>query len=77
MRRTQIYLTEKEQKALKTIAEQSGQSQSKVIRKAIDRYIEQQHAGDRLGLLRQARGIWSERDDLPDFGALRQTFDRQ
>lgn len=31
---------------------------------------------DRLELMRQARGIWKERDDLPDFEHLREAFDR-
>jgi hypothetical protein len=31
---------------------------------------------DRLELMRQARGIWKERNDLPDFGRLRGEFDR-
>ena len=76
MRRTQIYLTEEEQKAVKTIADRLGQSQSEVIRKAVDRYIEQHRDGNILELLRQGRGIWSNRDDLPDFEGLRRTFDR-
>ena len=31
---------------------------------------------DRLELMRQARGIWKERDDMPDFERLRGEFDR-
>jgi hypothetical protein len=31
---------------------------------------------DRLELMRQARGIWKERNDLPNFDRLRSEFDR-
>lgn len=45
MVRTQIYLTEAEQRALRA-------------------------------LLQQARGLWQDRTDLPDFAALRRELDR-
>ncbi len=76
MQRTQIYLTKKERKALKTLADRLGRSQSELIRLAIDRYIEFYQQGSRLELLRQARGIWAEREDLPDFRTIRREFDR-
>ncbi len=31
---------------------------------------------DRLEIMRQARGIWKERNDLPDFRRVRGEFDR-
>jgi len=76
MRRTQIYLTEKERRALKSLASRLGQSQSEIIRTAVDRYIERYHEGNRLDLLRQARGLWADRDDLPDFSEVRREMDR-
>lgn len=33
-------------------------------------------AGDRLGALRAARGLWKDREDLPDAAALRHEWDR-
>ena len=76
MKRTQIYLTGEERKALKILADRLGQSQSEVIRTAIDRYVEEFQNGNRLQLLRQARGLWAERDDLPDFQKIRLELDR-
>jgi hypothetical protein len=76
MVRTQIYLTEKERTALQAIAHQTGKTQSELIRQAIDSLVEQFQQENRKALLQQARGIWKERDDLPDFSKLRCELDR-
>jgi len=76
MERTQIYLTEKERKALKAMAARLGRSQSAMIREAVDRYIERYQEGNRLELLRRGRGLWQDRRDLPDFVELRKELDR-
>jgi hypothetical protein len=76
MVRTQIYLTEAERAALKAIARQTGQKQSELIRQAIDRLIEGFQPGERRARLQMARGMWRERDDLPDFKSLRRELER-
>ena len=57
MERTQIYLTEAERRALKALATRLDRSQSALIREAIDRYVDRYQEGNRLDLLRQARGL--------------------
>ena len=76
MLRTQIYLTEKEQAALRSLARQTGKKQSELIRRAIDDFLDRFRPRDRRAALEQARGMWKDRDDLPDFQALRREFDR-
>ncbi len=76
MERTQIYLTEVERKTLRAMAVRLGRSQSALIREAVDRYIERDQEGSRVDLLRQARGLWAKREDLPDFEEVRRELDR-
>jgi predicted transcriptional regulator len=76
MLRTQIYLSEAERQGLQALALRSGRSQSALIREAIDAFLQQQQPQGRLSRLRQARGLWAERTDLPDWSALRGELDR-
>jgi predicted transcriptional regulator len=76
MVRTQIYLTEKERDALRDLARQTGKKQSELIRRAIDDFIDRFQPRDRRAMLEQARGMWQDRGDLPDFQALRRELDR-
>lgn len=72
----QIYLTDAEQKALRALARRTGLTQSELIRRAVDAFLSAEQELDRTATLRQARGMWRDRDDLPDFSALRREFDR-
>ena len=76
MIRTQIYLRQTEKSALEQLSRQTGKSQSALIREAIDNLISRHHPQDRLQLLQQARGMWQDRTDLPDFNRLRHEMDR-
>jgi len=76
MERTQIYLTKEEREALERIAKQKGESQSAVIRRAVDRYIARYQSQGRNALFRQAQGLWRDRTDLPDVQQLREEWDR-
>lgn len=76
MERTQIYLTKKEIEAVRAIADRLGKTQSEVIRTAIDRFIDRESLGGRRELLREGKGLWKDRRDLPEFELLREELDR-
>ena len=76
MVRTQIYLTEQEHRQLHRLSRRRGASLSELIRLAVDQMLSQQQSLNRLAALRQARGVWKDREDLPDFGRLRHEWDR-
>ena len=76
MIRTQIYLTDKQRAEIAVIAKRMGKKQSEIIREAIDRLIEQSDKNKKNTVLREAAGIWKNRDDLPDFRTMRSEWDR-
>jgi hypothetical protein len=76
MVRTQIYLTESQQKSLRAMAGRTGRKQSELIRDAIDEYVSQASTLDFRTLINKGVGLWQDRGDLPDFQALRREADR-
>ncbi len=76
MIRAQIYLTENEQRGLLALSQQTGNSRSELVRKAIDYLISSSEKPDKKAMLQSARGLWSARKDLPDFKIVRKEFDR-
>ena len=78
MERTQIYLTRAEREALKKIAERRNQSQSEIIREAVDRYIDDELKGmSAAELLDKSFGIWAHRTNWPDSEELRREWDQR
>lgn len=68
MTRSEFLLTEEEQVALEALARETGKTAGELIHYAVANLLGRQ---DRLASLRQARGIWKDRQDLPDFRSLR------
>lgn len=66
----EISLTEQERNALREISRRTGRPEDELIREAVDRFIGQFQM-DRHVLMKQARGIWKDRQDLPEFRELR------
>lgn len=66
LRRTQIYLTRSERNALDRVQQESGVTQSELVRRAIDRvYLgrERLTRPERLRIARAAAGAWAGRDE--------------
>jgi Arc/MetJ-type ribon-helix-helix transcriptional regulator len=78
MVRTQVYLTEKQDRGLKSLAESSGRRQSELIRDAIDRLLAENRPKDWKEALEAVRGMWADRDDLDELYAdLRTDWERR
>jgi hypothetical protein len=72
-----LHLTEQEQTALETMAQRAGKTPEELVQDAIKQLIAPFQAEERLPLLRQARGMWKDRTDLPSQTDLRREWDRQ
>lgn len=68
---TPINLTEQNQQALREISRFTGKSQQELINSAIEELIKNYLNKKRLDLMQQAKGIWQEREDMPNLEQLR------
>ena len=69
MVRTQVYLTETERSELAALAKATGKKQSELIRDAVDSMIEQSITKRRQRALKNAAGMWKDREDLEGVAA--------
>ena len=72
----QLTLTEEEVRAIHDLSASVGQSPQAILHAAIEQFLAQHSQRNRLEAMRAARGIWRDRDDLPDLRELRSEWDR-
>ena len=77
MATAEIHLTEQEAQALRDLAQRTGKTPDALLHEAVAQLLSQARHEDRLALLRQARGIWKDRTDLPQLATLRAEFERR
>ena len=76
MLRTQIYLTDKQREELAAIARSSVKKQSEIIREVIYRVLEETRENRKEAAVREAAGMWKDRNDLTDFRSLWSEWER-
>jgi hypothetical protein len=72
MLRQQLFITAEQKKRLKARAAATGKSEGEIMRRGIDRELDDKSAeveGDWKDAWRQAFGMWKDRDDLDEFYA--------
>jgi hypothetical protein len=76
MIRTQVYLTEKERRALREMSAATGRPFSELIREAVDLLVRHTGNAGRKALLESCAGMWRDRESVPDPGVLRDEWER-
>jgi hypothetical protein len=71
-----VNLTDEEQAALDALARRTGKTPDGLVHDAVKELVAQSQNGDRLSLLRQARGMWRDRTDLPSPADLRSEWEQ-
>ena len=80
MVRQQLFITAEQKRRIKTRAALTGQSEGEIIRRGIDRELEQKTSageGDWKDAWRQAAGMWKDRDDIEEIIARRRKLTRK
>ena len=78
MTTAQINLTDSQVDALHELSRRTGKTEDELLGEAVEKLIGEAEVKrqKRLERLRRAKGIWKDRDDLPDFEKLRAEWDR-
>ncbi|MDZ7806229.1 MAG: CopG family transcriptional regulator [Gracilimonas sp.] len=77
MKRTQIYLTEEEKKAIEKLSDERGTTQSNIIREAIDEYVAKEKTKSKRKSIMDFAGIWKDKKDIPDIDELRDEWEER
>jgi hypothetical protein len=73
---TQVNLSEAEVELLRIMSERTGRPEAELVHEAVRLLHAQFAAPDRRSVLSRARGIWKDRDDLPELSELRREMNR-
>jgi hypothetical protein len=71
-----IYLTPVDSQMLISMAQLTGRSEDELLHEALDLLKAKVDLEKRRSLLRGARGMWRDCDDLPDLAKLRSEMNR-
>jgi metal-responsive CopG/Arc/MetJ family transcriptional regulator len=72
MAETKITLPESIQEALAEIVLTTGKSEQQLIAEALSELIQNYQTKNRLALMRKAKGMWADREDIPNLEEIRQ-----
>lgn len=72
----EISLTTSQVKVIQQIAQQTKRPEAAILHEAVEQSVQHFQQNDRNLPLKQARGMWKERNDLPDISSLRNEFNR-
>jgi predicted DNA-binding protein len=75
MKRTQVYLTQNEHKALTALSRKTKKKRSQIIREAIDAHLARQQKKAFAEVLDEVAGSW--KDNKVDFDAMRKAWNRK
>jgi len=75
MKRTQIYLTQNEHKALTQLSRQTKKKRSEIIREAIDEHLNKNSMKNWQKIVEETAGSWKDND--VDFDLIRKSWDRK
>lgn len=76
MTTAKVTLTKSETQAIQSISQSKGKTQEEILHDAVEQFLARHTAENRLANLRQARGLWRERRDSPDYAKLRDEWNR-
>jgi predicted transcriptional regulator len=71
-----IELSEKEHRALESLAKDTGKSAQTIVKEALEEVLRDASTFDWKAAIGRGEGLWENRDDLPDFEQLRKEWDR-
>lgn len=71
-----LELSSEDRVLLSSLAQDRGLTESQVVHEALTKLVGGMSSEERLRRFRQARGIWKDRTDLPDWEALWAECDR-